>query len=84
MTRSAILSSLLLFGAAVGWVKFSPPMPGESRTPNTFLSTQTARRMRERTLPLGCAVVGLAMLVFGMSRRTVAVTRSAPKTAPRG
>ncbi len=69
MTRSAILSSLLLFGAAVGWVKFSPPLPGESRTPNTFMSTQTARRMRERTMPLSCAVIGLAMLVFGMRRR---------------
>lgn len=69
MTRSTILSSLLLFGAAVGWVQFSPPRAGESRTANTFLSTEAARRMRERTIPLGCGVLGLAMLVFGLRRR---------------
>ena len=69
MTRSTILSSLLLFGAAVGWVYFLPPTAGESRAANTFLSTETARRMRERTLPLGCAVLGFAILVFGLRRR---------------
>lgn len=69
MTRSTILSSLLLFAAAVGWVKYPPPMGRESRTVQTIFSTDGARRLRERTIPMACAVLGLAFLVFGLKKR---------------
>lgn len=69
MTRATILPALLLIGAAFGWIQFTPPRPGEGRTANRFLGTEVARRLRERTAPLGCAVMGLALLVFGLRRR---------------
>lgn len=69
MTRTAILSSMLLFAAAVGWAKYPPPMGRESRTVQTILSADGARRLRERTIPMACAILGFAALVFGWKKR---------------
>jgi hypothetical protein len=82
MTRTTILTSLLLFGAAFGWVRNPPPVGRESRTVQSILSADGARRLRERTIPLGCAVLGLACLVFGWNRRETAGSRRASLTPP--
>lgn len=69
MSRTAILSSLLLFAAAVGWLRYPPPLGRDSRTVQTILNADGARRLRERTIPFGCAMLGLAFLVLGWKKR---------------
>ncbi len=70
MTRHTLLTSLMLFVAAAGWVYCPPPLAGEGRTMRLFVSPEAASRLRERTVPLGCAVLGLAILATGLRRHT--------------
>lgn len=69
MTRQALLTSSMLFVAAAGWVHCPPPLAGEGRTMQALMSPGAATRLRERTIPLGCAVLGLAILAAGLLRR---------------
>lgn len=68
MTRQTLLTSLMLFVAAAGWVCYPPPV-GTGRAAQSFVSADAVQRLRERTVPLGCAVLGLAFLAAGLRRR---------------
>ncbi len=69
MNRTSLLSSLLLFTAAFGWMRYPPPLNSTSRVTRTFLSVERARRLREQTIPVSCALLGVAVLVGGWERK---------------
>ena len=83
MNPRVVLSAMMLFGAAAGWIYYPPPLAGDremaalaphqlrddGRVAKTLLNQDAARRYRDRVIPLGCIVLGLGVLLAGIVRR---------------
>jgi hypothetical protein len=66
MNSRFVLTAMLLFVAAAGWIYQPPPLANERYHPET---QNRLRRLRDRTIPIACVVLGFGILVAGMTHK---------------